>query len=48
MAEGDKAECHTSSEAQGIYTENLQSGNREVREGSTLTKFTKIAFIVQA
>ena len=35
-----------SSEAQGIHTENLQSSNREVREESTLKKFTKFAFLV--
>ena len=35
-------------EAKGIYTKNLQSNIREVREESTNTKFKKFSFIAQA
>ena len=48
MAEGDKVECHAVQRHRGIYTEDLQSNNRENREGFDLTKLQKIAFIVQA
>ena len=37
-----------SSEAKGIYTENLQRNIREVREESTRKQLQKIAFIVEA
>ncbi len=47
MAEGDKVEYHTV-QRQREFTVKLQSNIKEVREGSTKTKSTKIAFIAQA
>ena len=41
VVEGDKAECHAVQRQRKFYTENLQSNNRENREGSDLTKITK-------
>lgn len=47
MAKRDRAEYHVIQRHREFTLKSLQVENREVREGSTCSKCTKITFIVQ-